>query len=546
MSFNDEIKHLEEYLYAGQYNDGIKLALKLEKLTNITESNRDEIQLLKIRLLSDAGRFEEADMLIESRLKLNPSKSLIIDILSLKTISLLFRYKPKEGWEIIEKCKALFSMYCTLDTDENVKRKSYIQFNEALVLWMMCNYHESIKIIQNVIETLKNTREREWIGKAYWLLGNNLLETGELDKAIEVYEKGLELSNEIGYVKTQLWTLVNLGEVYRLQGNLDESLANFTKCLSLFEAQGVISSETITILLNIGLVHNQKGQLDEALHFLNKALEQADNLELPDPKTMIVANIGMVYKQKGDLIQALKYFKLALSIQDEVRRPFDTSQFLLDTISILVERNEIDDAKEYLEKLKSVNENEDNKIIDQRYRLAEALILKAGHRGRDKILASGKFQGLLDEGLVENEYQIFTMINLSECLLDELKAFGEMEVLSNITRLLDKIYDLSLKQNSISLIINSLILRAKLSQIEGNLEKAEMLLEDAIATAKKYKLDSLIKASLEEKNRLTSQYKKWQTLIESNASFKIRLEETQIENYVKMAKNLVFAEHRES
>jgi hypothetical protein len=128
------------------------------------------------------------------------------------------------------------------------------------------------------------------------------------------------------------------------------------------------------------------------------------------------------------------------------------------------------------------------------------------------------------------------MFELSELLIDELRAYGEEEVFYEVKELIQRLNKIANRQNSYSLIIDTAILQARLSMVEGDLNASQKFLDRAELIAKEKEIHHLAKDIQKEKEHLKRQYKKWEYLIQSNAPFGSRLEQAQLAEYIYAAK----------
>ena len=75
--------------------------------------------------------------------------------------------------------------------------------------------------------------------------------------------------------------------------------------------------------------------------------------------------------------------------------------------------------------------------------------------------------------------------------------------------------------------------------VEGKLDEALKILEQAQNLAIENHLGLLGKTVNEEKASLEKEYSKWQNLIEANVSMKELVHQVQIEDYLRMAQKMV-------
>ena len=99
-------------------------------------------------------------------------------------------------------------------------------------------------------------------------LGNVYRSWGQYAKAVEYYEKSLEIKRKIGDVKGEGLTLSNLGEVYRHRGEHDKALASFQKGVEIYVKIGVPAGRPNDLIGNLYL---DTGELAKAEPFIKQA-----------------------------------------------------------------------------------------------------------------------------------------------------------------------------------------------------------------------------------------------------------------------------------
>jgi hypothetical protein len=177
-------------------------------------------------------------------------------------------------------------------------------------------------------------------------------------------------------------------------------------------------------------------------------------------------------------------------------------------------------------------------LINQRFRAAKALMLKTKPRMRHNAKAQEIFKQLTTEDIVENELAIIIMINLCELLLDELKAYNEVEIFQETKDLVQTLQLLAKEQRLFPLFIDVSILRSKFALIEGDFTQATEILDQAEIMAQEKTLGLLEGKVIKEKALLEEQHETWQSLINHNASFLERLNQAKLVEYIKFASQL--------
>lgn len=134
-----------------------------------------------------------------------------------------------------------------------------------------------------------------------------------------------------------------------------------------------------------------------------------------------------------------------------------------------------------------------------------------------------------------HEIAIIAIKHLCELLLDELNSYSEEDGLKEGKDLILRLNNIGKSQHSFSIIVEALVLQSKLTLLEGNLEKARHILEQAELTASEKGMKYLEFQVQQEKKIFESEFEKWQELIKNNAKMSEKIEMVQFMEYIKLA-----------
>ena len=172
---------------------------------------------------------------------------------------------------------------------------------------------------------------------------------GQYSKAVEFYEKSLEIYRKIGDVKGEGLTLTNLGEVYRARGEHDKALASFQKGLEIYEKIGVPTKWPKDLIGNLYL---DKGETAKAEPFIRQAnynsslgrlylvkadypsaknsyenlLKSAEENRDADDLFTAYVGLGMTYEGMGDNPQAVEYYRKAVEHTEDLRSSLNPAE----------------------------------------------------------------------------------------------------------------------------------------------------------------------------------------------------------------------------
>lgn len=381
-----------------------------------------------------------------------------------------------------------------------------------------------------------------WIALFYSIKAVSPLETGEssFDDAITLLEQSVTLFESIGSPFDITRSLHNLGITYQNKGELNRALDYHQRVLTIAE-----SKENKFLVAfqfeSIADIYNVKGELDKALDHFQQAHTMFESLEILIMIEDTLRGIASVYRQKGEFETAHKYLQQSLRIGESLGNDYALSVTLFGLILVGLAQQNAGEAEKYLTQLQRLHTQSPIKTISQFVRLAEALVLKQSSRVFNKAQAQKLLTDIVTETEEElsSDLKILATIHLCELLLAELKTYGEPEVLQQAQGLIEKFYDLGQKQQSFSVIIEALILRAKFALIGGSIESAVKFLDQAQLLAKEKNLSVLGDKVVTEQDHLKEELEKWQNLLQTNASIQERLKLANLEEYVKKAKDLI-------
>ena len=144
-------------------------------------------------------------------------------------------------------------------------------------------------------------------------------------------------------------------------------------------------------------------------------------------------SIGRIYAERDDFEKALKHLEKSLTIYEEVDNKLKVSSALFSLILVGLDRMPEQTAA-YFQRLQQLKDQEANKLVNQRYRVAEALVLKTSIRLRDKLIATELLKQIVAEEVVDHELTIIALLNLCDLLLNELRISGSPAILHDVQK----------------------------------------------------------------------------------------------------------------
>ncbi|MFW9850603.1 MAG: tetratricopeptide repeat protein [Candidatus Thorarchaeota archaeon] len=346
-------------------------------------------------------------------------------------------------------------------------------------------------------------------------LGNVYMLRGEIEKGYEYHQKCLKVREELGNKRDLALTLTNLGAVYQTLGDFNQALDCLHQSLEYYQDTVDYTGMSLTFN-NLGSIHQIRGELDIALEYHKKSLEIRQKQNAKHEIALSLLNMGELERRKGNVGKADEFYKQSLSIYEEVGNDTYTAIALSYLINFSLENNQRELALQYLSRLKELNESCIIPLINQRYKLENALVLKSSKLTRDKLQAQEVLNEIVNEESTSHDLTVNAMIHLCDLLLFELKVSDDENLLTRINELTTKLLEIGRDQGSFTLQIETNILQSKLALIEGDLDKARIHLAQAHITAQEKGLHLLARKVSHERDILQSQLDKWENIIKKN------------------------------
>jgi tetratricopeptide (TPR) repeat protein len=161
----------------------------------------------------------------------------------------------------------------------------------------------------------KELDKKDWVGICinkgfiHWL-------HGELNEALNEYEKALAISRKIRYKEGIADSLNRLGQLCYRQREHDKGIEYNTNALEIYKELGDLHGQART-QNDLGLLHFDKGDLDTAREYYEKSIELFEKTQNTFEKARTLGNLGSVYGAKGEYEKALDYYGESLRLKKE-------------------------------------------------------------------------------------------------------------------------------------------------------------------------------------------------------------------------------------
>lgn len=571
MSEVETFEHAKQLMHQGNLLDALSEVEQLEQRFGITDSEQIQCQLLRINILIKLGKIKRSLTLANN--VLHKSETLgnqlqIIDAIIGQVEAYWRLHLYRKSVALIERGEQLLARMKNVKPQQLKERKASLTYHRSVNSFLMGDLDhamtkakqsltiakrldakyliaESINQIGEIfqkkgdlLQALQLFREsfiffeeladKRGMGISLGNIGSIYQIKGELDLALEYKTNSVKMLEEIGAKQDYAKGLQGVGEIYASKGEIHRAFDYTQRSLVLFEEIGARRSIAENLFI-IGDILRTKGDLNGALSFYHKC--QAMLNEIGMDSFLPLARIGEIYHAKEEYDTAFEYFEESLTYLDKTGSDLlERKTLYYNLIKLCVDTNSPDKAEQYIQYLKQINEKEDNKIIDQLYRLAQAMLLKTSNRVVKIAQAQKIFRQVAEEEIVFFEVTVDAILNLCDLLLQELSTSGNEEILNELNMWFSRLFDLGQSQYSYSLLAEIYLLQSKLAILELDMEKAQELLSKAQKIAEEKDLQQLLTKVSDEQVIVLEQLSRWDIFGDKKPSMSERIKLAQLED----------------
>lgn len=134
------------------------------------------------------------------------------------------------------------------------------------------------------------------------------------EKALGPYEKALQICAEIGNRRGEASALHNIGYVYFLMRRPDDALRFYGQALSIRQTENDLRGAALTLNGITGVYKEETGETQKALDSLNSVKQKFREVGDYANEAVAINNIGLIYDDWGQFQDALNQYDRAISI----------------------------------------------------------------------------------------------------------------------------------------------------------------------------------------------------------------------------------------
>ncbi|KYK31253.1 MAG: hypothetical protein AYK23_04070 [Candidatus Proteinoplasmatales archaeon SG8-5] len=202
--------------------------------------------------------------------------------------------------------------------DEKSVEAARLLIGEGYTYYYTGKYDKAMSLFLKALVVFKAAGAGETDeGKVLRAIGNIHYLKNELEKALDHFEKSLEVMRGIDDVQGIAAAYNNIGVLHNDWGNTDKALEFYQKSLDTVYPTGA-KTFIAQAYNNMGIVYNTTGELDKALEFMEKGLEMEQKAGDARGIAESLNNMGVVYVDLGDRDRAFEYYQKSMEIRESL------------------------------------------------------------------------------------------------------------------------------------------------------------------------------------------------------------------------------------
>jgi len=258
--------------------------------------------------------------------------------------------------------------------------------------------HQAIarRELDRAIRLTAASRDTSNLARALIFRGFVHRDMGEIDAAMELFQRALDLSQRAHIASSQAEATYNLAYRDLRRGNLEAARPGYVRAMALWRS----TRDPFQIAAGAGALGNLYtvlGEVDSARYWYHRSLDIARQHDYPFHELWALNNLGDLGRRTGNYEAAIDYYRGALAIGRRIGFDRGTALPAMNMALALSYLGQRDLAFQYLDECEAVCRRAGFKDLEVANTIvAGVLCLEAGYNGR----ASAFFRKIVNQGYV--------------------------------------------------------------------------------------------------------------------------------------------------
>ena len=245
-----------------------------------------------------------------------------------------------------QQAKDYFTQGLSLLGNARSRERARIYNGIGMLHFNSSEYSKAELQFYHALELLYDIKDDDTFGLVYKNLGNVYYVQGWLNEAVKCYEKSLSLGERTGDVFIQSRVLNNLGIAYQQKGDLDKAINCYQASQRLKESIGDIAG-LAPLYSNLGMLYSRKSDPAHAIEYCQKSLDFALQTNNQHRVAQAYLNLGAVYAIQGKFVEAISNYQKSLQIGEQMGDLRVLASIYINLADAYCSDDELDAAHDY-------------------------------------------------------------------------------------------------------------------------------------------------------------------------------------------------------
>jgi len=342
----------------------------------------------------------------------------------------------------------LFAQSTLIDSIQDLPDTAQIAAYETLVQKYLRNdLEKTLELAEKGIELAQKKGNKKALALFLLNRGNVYVYKGKFNKALTFLKQSMAVSKEIDDSMGIANAYTNIGVIYKRQGKYDLCVEVYLKALKIYESKNK-KVYIARMLNNLGSAHISLSNRAKALEYFQKGLKLGRSPSIPFVTSSLLNNIGYIYLFNKQYAKAIKVLRESLTLSKKDKNYPRIINTLDNIANIYQKQNKLDSALFYHQKAEQAH---------KKYRYSAGLV--------SRYLSMARTYNLLHQTTLANQYyqkalQITLQNKETSLLIEIYQEFHKYQASQQKYR---QAYDYLLKFNVLK---DSLLSLEKNKQVE--------------------------------------------------------------------------------
>lgn len=236
--------------------------------------------------------------------------------------------------------------------EDTLSQLSIKELAQTGTVYLRENPRIATKYFDQIIKTGIETKDTTVMCIGYELKGEAYRVMGQLDTALTIIKKTIELLPSIDIPALEAETYFVLGSIYSDRGNTEEVMPSYFKAIKIAE-ENDLTFIKVNVEQGLAFFKSQIGKMDEAIADLERIKHQIPTLEVSETILKIFSYqndilFSKVYWDNGQLDSTIFYSKKALEISDTRGDEFTKQLLYINLGTSYAQKGDIDKGLNYI------------------------------------------------------------------------------------------------------------------------------------------------------------------------------------------------------